>query len=72
MAQSKKNKSSVFQKMVDTPFMDFDTCCICKSHNGPFVWVRFDTSHQFVCEDCYSKLNPYNGSILKAITKPLG
>ena len=70
MAQSKKNK--LVQKMVDTPFMDFDTCCICHSHNGPFVWVRFDTAHQFVCEDCYSKLNPYNGSILKAITKPLG
>lgn len=70
MAQSKKNK--LVQKMVDTPFMDFDTCCICKSHNGPFVWVRFDTAHQFVCENCYSKLNPYNGSILKAITKPLG
>lgn len=54
MAQSKKNKSSVLQKLLDTPFIDFDSCCICHSHNGPFIWCTDRT--YFVCEDCYEKL----------------
>lgn len=48
-------KNKAIQKLVDTPFIDFDSCCKCHSHNGPFVWVRIDQAHQFICEECYEK-----------------
>lgn len=73
MAQSKKNKSSIFQKMVDTPFIDFDSCAFCNSHNGPFVWVRFDSAHQFLCEECYESYNEMKERIKKKLhEEPLG
>lgn len=59
-----QSKNKVIQKLVDTPFMDFDSCYMCHSHNGPFVWVRTNITHQFVCENCYEKL--------KISEKPLG
>lgn len=52
MAQS-KNKA--LQKLVDTPFIDFDSCHICNSHNGPFIWIRKSSHQQFICEECYEK-----------------
>lgn len=58
-----QSKNKVIQKLVDTPFIDFDSCYMCYSHNGPFVWIRTDMYHQFICEDCYEKLK---------LEKPLG
>lgn len=37
------------------PFTDFDTCCLCETHNGPFCWVTIKGDLRFVCEDCYEK-----------------
>lgn len=47
---------------IDLPaFIDFDTCHLCRSHNGPFVWItdyraRKGKEVYYICEDCYNKI----------------
>ena len=48
-------------------FIDFDSCCLCNSHQGPFVWVTIKGDLRFVCEDCYEKFfkNSTNATLEK-------
>lgn len=54
------SKNEFLKKLADNSFLDLDTCCLCGSHNGPFVWVieskrRKGIRTYFVCEECYEK-----------------
>lgn len=53
------SKNEFLQKLVDTPFIDFDSCYKCHSNNGPFVWciktMRGKKITYFLCEECYEK-----------------